>query len=354
MTPYGLNYHFSGRSHACLQFASTLSPHIDICKKPNPQNDKHLKNDKIILIHFQETNMPRNFSVVVALFCLVLFGCTAIGKTTRKEDASAKGLSRSADQELLGTWVSQTDTGSGFSVTFSAGGTMKMSTRFEEHLGTYQADFSKTPIHIDMDLGQNDRVKTILKLVGDERLIIANNNPGEPRPQSFSSKAIEFTRSIESASSQSAADMDSASEYVVIDQSEPAFIVFTGIPKGIDPKQLEEIQRKVSDRETLTMVPWSQFVEQLDEYARLVILRKDYPNIRTMAGIACLVASKQGAGAPWGLTWNGGIALTFNDYQHARRTYESYKAAPASYQPIRDPRRDPVHPSGHLPFGGCY
>lgn len=148
-------------------------------------------------------------------------------------------------------------------------------------------------------------------------------------------------------------DIDSASDFVVVDQSEPSFIVFTGIPKTLDENKLEEIRQKVSGRETLTMLTWQQFLKNVNEYARSVILRNDYPNISIVDGIVCLVASKQGAGAPWGLTWNGGIALTFNDYQHARRTYSTFKTNSASYTPIHDPGRDPVHPSGHLPFGGC-
>ena len=158
---------------------------------------------------------------------------------------------------------------------------------------------------------------------------------------------------VNKVSARSGSNISSASHFVVINQSEPAFIVFTGIPKNIDEKKLEEIKLKVSSREKLKMLTWERFLESVNEYARSVMLRNDYPNIRIVDGLVCLVASKQGTGAPWGLTWNGGIALTFNDYQHARRTYESYKANPASYKPIRDSRRDPVNPEGHLPFGGC-
>lgn len=145
----------------------------------------------------------------------------------------------------------------------------------------------------------------------------------------------------------------SASKYVVVDRSEPAFIVFTGIPKGIDKQKLEKIRQHVAGRKTATMLTWQQFLQHVDEYARSVVLRNDYPRVRIVDGIVCLVASRKGAGAPWGLTWNGGIALTFNDYQHARRTYKAYKKDPSSYEPIRDPRRDPVNPGGHLPFFGC-
>lgn len=151
----------------------------------------------------------------------------------------------------------------------------------------------------------------------------------------------------------SSLDIKSASQFVVVDQSEPAFIVFTGIPKNIDKKKLKEISSMVSNQEKLSMLTWEQFLESVNEYAHSVIVRNDYPNTRVVDGLVCLVASERGSGAPWGLTWNGGIALTFNDYQHARRTYELYRTNPASYKPIRDPRKDPINPGGHLPFGGC-
>lgn len=145
----------------------------------------------------------------------------------------------------------------------------------------------------------------------------------------------------------------SASNFVVVDQGEKAFTVFTGIPKNIDKDELERIEQTVSGRDTLIMLSWEQFLESVNEYAGSVILINDYPSIRVVDGIVCLVASRQGTGAPWGLTWNGGIALTRNDYNHARQTYALFKENPASYKPIRDPRRDPVNPGGHLPFGGC-
>jgi hypothetical protein len=151
----------------------------------------------------------------------------------------------------------------------------------------------------------------------------------------------------------SGVEIESASKYVVIDHNEPAFIVFTGIPKRLEKKKVEEIRQHVATRKTAAMLTWQEFLQRVDGYARSVVLRNDYPKINVVDGIVCLVASKKGSGAPWGLTWNGGIALTFNDYQHARKTYKAYKQDPAAYKPIRDPRRDPVNPRGHLPFFGC-
>ena len=158
---------------------------------------------------------------------------------------------------------------------------------------------------------------------------------------------------VEKVSPRSDIEINSSSEFVVVDQGEMAFTVFRGISKNMGKDKFESIKQIVSSQETLIMLTWKQFLKSVNKYARSVILINDYPNIRIVDGLVCLVASKKGTGAPWGLTWNGGIALTFNDYQHARRTYDSYKANPASYKPLRDLRRDPVNPGGHLPFGGC-
>jgi hypothetical protein len=144
-----------------------------------------------------------------------------------------------------------------------------------------------------------------------------------------------------------------ASQFVVVDQSEPAFIVFTGIPKNIGKKKLEEVILTVSKEEKLSMLTWEQFLGSVNEYARSVVVRNDYPNAKVVDGLVCLVASEYGSGSPWGLTWNSGVALTYNDYEHARRTYELYRTNAASYKTIWDPIKDPTNPGGHLPFGGC-
>ena len=148
-------------------------------------------------------------------------------------------------------------------------------------------------------------------------------------------------------------DIEPNVRFVVVDQREPAFVVFTGIAKETNEEELEEIRSKIANLERVTMVTWDSFMATIDKYAQSVMLRNDYPDIHIMDGLVCLVASKQGSGAPWGLTWNGGIALTFNDYEHARRTFKSYKADPDSYKSASDPRRDPIHPAGKLAFGGC-
>jgi len=146
-------------------------------------------------------------------------------------------------------------------------------------------------------------------------------------------------------------DFESGASFVLVDQRDPLFIVFTGIGKDTDERKLEEIRSKISNQEKMTMLTWEQFTASVDRYAQSTIVRNDYPNYRVVDGLACLVGRR--LGEPWGLTWNGGIALTFNDYEHVRRRYESYKANPGAYRPMSDLKADPANPGGFLPAFGC-
>jgi hypothetical protein len=99
-------------------------------------------------------------------------------------------------------------------------------------------------------------------------------------------------------------------------------------------------------------VSWFEFIDNAHKYANSTIVKHEYLKYRVADGIVCLVGKTQ---APWGLTWNGGIAFTYNDYKHAEETYNSYQEDPEKYKQtvIRDPRADPTNPGGHLPVFGC-
>lgn len=146
-------------------------------------------------------------------------------------------------------------------------------------------------------------------------------------------------------------DFESGASMVLVDQSEPAFIAFTGIPKDTDEATLEEIRSTVSTEDKVNLLTWKQFTDNVDSYAQAMVMINDYPDVSVVDGLICLVG--KAPGAPWGLTWNGGIALTNNDYRHTIEGYQVYKSNPDAYSPNADPRADPVNPGGHLPAFGC-
>ena len=156
---------------------------------------------------------------------------------------------------------------------------------------------------------------------------------------------------VENASPLEEGGNDSKSAYVVVDRREPAFTVFTGVSKEMNEEQVDKIRSDVAKDSSQSILAWSVFKATVGDLARSTMLRNDYPNFRIAAAIVCLVAKEPGA--PWGLTWNGGIALTFRDYEHTRATYRRFEDKPAQYRAITDPRLDPVNPGGFLPAFGC-
>lgn len=137
----------------------------------------------------------------------------------------------------------------------------------------------------------------------------------------------------------------SSSDFVLIDRTDDAYAVYAGIPK----EKHDEIKAQLSTApQGIDLVAWQVFVKNSDDYIKAKILADDYPGSRTIPGVVELV--RRFPGTPVGITWNGGIAITTRDYQHAKRLYEQYKADPASYERIRKPdsHADPINPKSHL------
>ena len=149
----------------------------------------------------------------------------------------------------------------------------------------------------------------------------------------------------------SSSNVDSTTSLVVIDTSDPAYTIFTRIPEYLDKDKIEKIKQKGADRDTLRIIPWKTFLDCVDECAQSVVLRDDYPDIQVVDGLVSLIGSPRGTGAPWGLTWNNGIAFSRTAYEHAKQAYAAYMTDPLCYEPIRDPALDPVHPEVYFSFG---
>jgi len=134
------------------------------------------------------------------------------------------------------------------------------------------------------------------------------------------------------------------SGFVAIDRKEPAYTVYVGIPA----EKLEETRRRLAREEGWELVPWTVFRNDPERYVGARIARDDYPGSRAAEGVVRLI--QKYPGNPVGLTWNGGIAITYADYRHAKKTHELYVSSPTDYERSRitDPRRDPVHPKVHL------
>jgi len=151
----------------------------------------------------------------------------------------------------------------------------------------------------------------------------------------------------------SAINFEPKSSFVIIDQSASAFTVFTGISKESSDQEIDEINSKISEQGKTVIVSWSEFIENVRNFTNSTIIKHEYMKYGVVDGIVCLVGNAPGT--PWGLIWNGGIALTSNDYRHAKDIYQLYQRDPSKYEQDanRDPRADPINPGGHLPVFGC-
>lgn len=140
---------------------------------------------------------------------------------------------------------------------------------------------------------------------------------------------------------------------VVVDQRDPSYTVFMPLAKDTPAEKLQKIKQKVASDDRTALVSWENFVKNATDYGKQTIKVNDYPNIDTVDGLTCLLGKKVAKNGMWGLTWNGGIALMYRDYERARKSYKKYLLDPSSHQAETDPRADPIYPNHHLTFAGC-
>ncbi len=135
---------------------------------------------------------------------------------------------------------------------------------------------------------------------------------------------------------------------VAIDRSEKAYTVFLAVAKDAPEEQLEQLRSRAAQDEAVELVTWAEFRQNRTKYLDSRIVHDDYPESKVVQGIVELL--RRYASTPFGLTWNGGVALTFNDYEHAKRIHKKYLSDPGEYAATRpkDPRRDPINPKAHF------
>ena len=135
---------------------------------------------------------------------------------------------------------------------------------------------------------------------------------------------------------------------VIVDRSEPAYTVYVAVEEGTPAEELGRLRSQVAQSKDAELVTWTDFRTGKRKYIDSRILVDDYPDSKVTEGIIELL--RRYKGTPFGLTWNGGIAVTFNDYQHAKRGYEAHPSDPREPGDGRvdDPSRDPNNPQAHF------
>lgn len=133
---------------------------------------------------------------------------------------------------------------------------------------------------------------------------------------------------------------------VVIDPADPYVTIYVALPKGMPEGEIQRITAKLSERKGAYIVDWSSFVANLEKHVNGRILKNEYQQYRIADGFVALL--QKIPLTPIGLTWNGGVAITFNDYRHAQAMYQRYLKDPTVATRPADRRADPVHPANHI------
>lgn len=135
---------------------------------------------------------------------------------------------------------------------------------------------------------------------------------------------------------------------VLVDQSVPAYTVFLAIPIDAPDDKVEALSARIADNSSVSLMTWEEFQETKKMLFGSRIVSNDYPRSRALEGMTELL--RRYPETPFGLTWNGGVAVTFSDYQHAEDAYQEFLADPDAYSNSRpeDPRADPVNPRWHF------
>lgn len=129
-------------------------------------------------------------------------------------------------------------------------------------------------------------------------------------------------------------------------ERKPAYALVAGIPPG----KSGEITRILTaeQRASSSIHRWPAYRRELRALLDDVILRNDYPDVPLHTGLLELLESYPGT--PFGITWNGGIAVTAGDFSRAEQLLERFRADPARYdrERPREREKDRLHPLNHL------
>ena len=135
-------------------------------------------------------------------------------------------------------------------------------------------------------------------------------------------------------------------KYVIIDHRQKAFTIFYTILEGM--VDMRDPRIWISGEDGITMVKWGEFKKNKDKYIGERIINNEYGESKIEKKFVRLLflypINK------FGLTWNGGVAITEDDFKYAMSTYLVYTADPEEYKRYKtnDSENDPLNPKYKL------
>lgn len=133
-------------------------------------------------------------------------------------------------------------------------------------------------------------------------------------------------------------------DFVIIDHREKSFTSFTIIPEeGID-----KAKERFKDKKDIDVLPLKEFMNRSNEFITSHIIRNEYEG----SEIDHIVLNYllRHAGSTIGVTWNGGIAITYSDAIYAKSMHQKYINNPEGYEreKIQESLTDPNNPRRDL------
>lgn len=133
-------------------------------------------------------------------------------------------------------------------------------------------------------------------------------------------------------------------DFVVISKENSAYTVFVGISE----EKKNDAKGQYENNRNIEIVPFESFLKDRGKYVGQHVIKDEYPNSQALDGIVELIS--RFPGTPVGLTWNGGVAITRNDYKFAEDTFYRFDSDPENYKKAsnENKRADPINPRVHL------
>lgn len=130
---------------------------------------------------------------------------------------------------------------------------------------------------------------------------------------------------------------------VFIDARQAAYVTYQGVAENASLQAREEMA-SYATLEGISVVPWAEFRDRAQDFVAKGIVKNEYPGAGTALGI--LAVLKANPGRPIAVTWNGGIATSFFDFQLAVETLEAYQENAETYEKSRAEaaQDDPLNP----------
>ena len=137
-----------------------------------------------------------------------------------------------------------------------------------------------------------------------------------------------------------------APQYVTINTKRPAFVVYSALAADVPAAELSAARQQAQTDEQIDLVAWQAFVAAPAEQIGQRIVRNDYPEINIEQSIIELL--QRYPGKPFGVTWNGGLAVTASEFKYAQSTLAQYRGDPKVVVRNGVGEQDPVYPLGRV------